>query len=73
MGNGLGDSDLKGWDHPAERGATFPELLIDISDLYDYKTWATQTRGWRKIEAERAQTPPATLDVDPEVDPTANN
>ncbi|MBU0740162.1 MAG: endolytic transglycosylase MltG [Alphaproteobacteria bacterium] len=30
-------------------------------------------RRWRKIEAERAQTPPATLDVDPEVDPSANN
>jgi UPF0755 protein len=30
-------------------------------------------RRWRKIEAERAQTPPPTLDIDPEVDPTANN
>jgi len=30
-------------------------------------------RRWRKIEAERAQTPPATLDVEPEADPTANN
>ena len=30
-------------------------------------------RRWRKIEAERAQTPPATLDVEPEVDPSANN
>ncbi|QEE47993.1 endolytic transglycosylase MltG [Rhizobium sp. WL3] len=30
-------------------------------------------RRWRKIEAERAQTPPATLDVEPEVDPAAND
>ncbi|MCC8933729.1 MULTISPECIES: endolytic transglycosylase MltG [Rhizobiaceae] len=30
-------------------------------------------RRWRKIEAERAQTPPATLDVEPEIDPAAND
>ncbi|MGL3606646.1 endolytic transglycosylase MltG [Rhizobium sp. G187] len=30
-------------------------------------------RRWRKLEAERAQTPPATLDVAPEVDPGTSN
>jgi UPF0755 protein len=30
-------------------------------------------KRWRKLEAERAQTPPATLDAAPEVDPAAGN
>lgn len=30
-------------------------------------------KRWRKMEAERAQTPPATLDAAPEVDPAAGN
>ncbi|KQW32253.1 4-amino-4-deoxychorismate lyase [Rhizobium sp. Root274] len=30
-------------------------------------------KRWRKMEAERAQTPPATLDVAPEVDPGTGN
>ncbi len=30
-------------------------------------------KRWRKLEAERAQTPPATLDAEPEVDPAAGN
>ncbi len=30
-------------------------------------------KRWRKMEAERAQTPPATLDAAPEVDPGAGN
>ncbi len=30
-------------------------------------------KRWRKLEAERAQTPPATIDAEPEVDPGAGN
>ncbi|MEU4752053.1 hypothetical protein AB0F93_13860, partial [Micromonospora tulbaghiae] len=51
MGNGLGDSKLDGWNDPAEEAATFPPKVIPVSDLYDYQTWAKETRGWRKLEA----------------------
>ncbi|MFJ8833556.1 hypothetical protein [Micromonospora aurantiaca] len=51
MGNGLGDSKLEGWNDPAEEAATFPPKVVPVSDLYDYRTWAKETRGWRKLEA----------------------
>ncbi|MEU8068900.1 hypothetical protein [Micromonospora sp. NPDC048169] len=51
MGNGLGDSKLDGWNDPAEEAATFPPKVVPVSDLYDYQTWAKETRGWRKLEA----------------------
>ena len=45
MGNGLGDSKLDGWNDPSESASTFPPKVIPVGDLYDYKTWATETRG----------------------------
>ncbi|MEU3115929.1 hypothetical protein ABZ652_17765 [Micromonospora chalcea] len=51
MGNGLGESKLDGWNDPAEEAGTFPPKVIPVGDLYDYRTWATETRGWRKLEA----------------------
>ncbi|MET8065974.1 hypothetical protein ABZS65_20330, partial [Micromonospora sp. NPDC005313] len=51
MGNGLGESKLDGWNDPSEEAATFPPKVIPVGDLYDYRTWATETRGWRKLEA----------------------
>ncbi|MEU0958902.1 hypothetical protein ABZ328_05320 [Micromonospora aurantiaca] len=51
MGNGLGDTKLDGWNDPAEPEGTFPPKVIPVGDLYDYRTWATETRGWRKLMA----------------------
>ncbi|GIM87375.1 hypothetical protein [Salinispora arenicola] len=39
------------WSHVAEEEATFVPPTIDTSDLYDYRTWAQEERGWRKLLA----------------------
>src|SRR5690349_18975215 len=51
MGNGLGDSKLDGWNNSAESAATFPPATVPVTPLDDYKQWAEESRGWRKIEA----------------------
>ena len=51
MGNGLGDSNLDGWNDPVEAEATFPPKVVSVHPLNDYEIWATETRGWRKLMA----------------------
>ena len=51
MGNGLSDSKLDGWTNSAESAATFPPGTVSVTPLDDYKQWAQESRGWRKIEA----------------------
>ncbi|NJC11535.1 hypothetical protein F4558_001361 [Micromonospora profundi] len=37
------------WNHPIEEGATFPPVTISPSDPDDYKKWARERGGWRKL------------------------
>ncbi|WLS43442.1 hypothetical protein Q3V37_18745 [Micromonospora profundi] len=39
------------WNDPIETGATFPPVTISASDPEDYKKWAQERGGWRKLRA----------------------
>jgi integrin beta 3 len=39
------------WKDPAESDATFPPPTVSATDLDDYKKWAKESGGWRKVRA----------------------